>query len=636
MTPLFIACNMSNIPLVKLLLEHGADPMLADDSHTTPLIVACLRNSLEIATLLIAAGADPNQSSQVADSQLTPLMIATSRDNPALVGALIQKGARIDFVRRNDDASAFTVAWHQSCFQAMYEIVLRCPTREGQLVLVYHDSSLEIIFEILRTCAASSVSPALRCAPTAPGGANTLAIWTVVRVLLSRLKPLSLRAEEASNTSFLLQQAIADLLPVALVQRDIELVTVLLQQQKLDPNNRHYLSRTSDTPLLLALHSNDLELVQVLLDYGADPNMPFAGGGASDWPVQFVVDRISEPLAVLKLLLLHPKAPTIALSLSDTARRERLLRSVFDKRKVNKPILHLLLAAGAAAYRLPLLEVKDGLFIDNEMSCYDERIRVERELCNLMLTPLQAVRLLGCDFTNIASLNLSGNSLQQLFDISLLSSRLEVLHTLQLRNCGLQEVPLGLGGLKSLTSLDLSTNTITSLQPVFADSIASIPVGLRYLNLRANPLTTLPLQLYTLTSLLKLEIDVSALGQSSGIPEAVLRLPTASLLGYLRAVSEKTTYWNKAKLLVVGEENVGKTTLIRHLLTGDFLTSSRTADSTENLSTDGINISGMRLISFFFLLLHFFFFRLFVYFPLSFFLLKSFCSWLTRLGMRIL
>ncbi len=43
--------------LVKLLLEHGADPKLADKEHTTPLHLAALAHQPEIVQLLIDKGA---------------------------------------------------------------------------------------------------------------------------------------------------------------------------------------------------------------------------------------------------------------------------------------------------------------------------------------------------------------------------------------------------------------------------------------------------------------------------------------------------------------------------------------------------------------------------------------------------
>ena len=58
--PLAYACIKNDIPMVELLLAHGADLRAADNSGETPLQLAVDRGYQPLAELLIAKGADVN------------------------------------------------------------------------------------------------------------------------------------------------------------------------------------------------------------------------------------------------------------------------------------------------------------------------------------------------------------------------------------------------------------------------------------------------------------------------------------------------------------------------------------------------------------------------------------------------
>jgi small GTP-binding protein len=65
------------------------------------------------------------------------------------------------------------------------------------------------------------------------------------------------------------------------------------------------------------------------------------------------------------------------------------------------------------------------------------------------------------------------------------------------------------------------------------------------------------------------------------IPEEILKKGTARLLQYLKEMQAPTKPWNRIKLIVVGQENVGKTHLVRRLQKKDY---------PKNISTDGIEV----------------------------------------------
>jgi ankyrin repeat protein len=125
-TPLLRATKAGDLPLVKLLLEHGALPDLANSQGVTPLMAAAgdghihdptrgrLRteeDALACYELLRAAGADVNARTvrSIADGDLkiitaanrTALHAAASRGWNQLVRRLIADGAEVDVIDSN-------------------------------------------------------------------------------------------------------------------------------------------------------------------------------------------------------------------------------------------------------------------------------------------------------------------------------------------------------------------------------------------------------------------------------------------------------------------------------------------------------------------------------------------------------
>ena len=60
MTPLLFAIRDGNVPMMRLLLDHGADLGQSSGNHTTPMLIALLNGQVGMATELLNRGADPN------------------------------------------------------------------------------------------------------------------------------------------------------------------------------------------------------------------------------------------------------------------------------------------------------------------------------------------------------------------------------------------------------------------------------------------------------------------------------------------------------------------------------------------------------------------------------------------------
>lgn len=76
-TPLSLAVGQKNKEMIRLLLTHGANPSLRDESSgdgDTPLHLACIEGEEEIAELLIASGADVDAKNNTGDTPLSSLI----------------------------------------------------------------------------------------------------------------------------------------------------------------------------------------------------------------------------------------------------------------------------------------------------------------------------------------------------------------------------------------------------------------------------------------------------------------------------------------------------------------------------------------------------------------------------------
>jgi internalin A len=187
------------------------------------------------------------------------------------------------------------------------------------------------------------------------------------------------------------------------------------------------------------------------------------------------------------------------------------------------------------------------------------------------------------DLTALTSLDLRDNQLTSLPE-SL--GNLTALSTLDLRNNQLTELPESVGNLRTLATFSIGGNQLIEL-PESAGNLVSLTT----LDLYDNRLTSLPESLGNLTSLanldlcknrltrlprtfadllrdeLKLDLKENPLGDP--LPELVNR-GFEALAVYLRSLDDAIALY-EAKLLLVGEGNVGKTSLAAALRGAPFV-----------------------------------------------------------------
>ena len=152
---------------------------------------------------------------------------------------------------------------------------------------------------------------------------------------------------------------------------------------------------------------------------------------------------------------------------------------------------------------------------------------------------------------NLRQLSLSYNQLTVLPpEIGMLQN----LRELHLDGTHLTTLPPEIPQLQNLRQLSLSYNQLTVLSPEIG-----MLQNLRELHLESNQLNSLPPEIGQLQKLQTLDLSHNPLPEP--YPELIER-GTDAVLNYLRSLATESTVLYEAKLLLVGEGNVGKTSLV--------------------------------------------------------------------------
>jgi GTPase SAR1 family protein len=182
------------------------------------------------------------------------------------------------------------------------------------------------------------------------------------------------------------------------------------------------------------------------------------------------------------------------------------------------------------------------------------------KLTNLNLSINQLIALpdsLG-QLTKLQSLELAGNKFTSVPDnISLLHN----LEQLGISNSEYTILPEWLVQIKQLKSLYIQNNKITEL-PEWISQIKNLGMLLAY----GNRLTELPLSLAQLEHLTYLDLSNNPLNPTLQSAYDACEKPNYEpLFAYLRSLEQNAEPLYEAKLVLVGEGNVGKTTLLKAL-----------------------------------------------------------------------
>ena len=180
--------------------------------------------------------------------------------------------------------------------------------------------------------------------------------------------------------------------------------------------------------------------------------------------------------------------------------------------------------------------------------------------------------------SNLTHLGLSNNSLSSLPPEIVKLSNLTYLY---LSNNSLSSLPPEIVQLSNLTYLYLSNNSLSSLPPEIVQ-LSNLTV----LDLSNNSLSSLPPEIGQLSNLTYLDFSNNSLPIS---PEVIQKYdePATIINYYLSLQSNQQKPLHEAKMLLVGQGNVGKTCLRERLIRNQY-------DPTRN-KTDGIDIENWKI-----------------------------------------
>ena len=174
------------------------------------------------------------------------------------------------------------------------------------------------------------------------------------------------------------------------------------------------------------------------------------------------------------------------------------------------------------------------------------------------------------NLTNLTTFSLSRNQLSELpAEIGNLTN----LTRLSLWRNQLSELPAEIGNLTNLTMLSLKRNQLSEL-PAEIGNLTNLTT----LYLNENQLSELPAEITQLANLATLDLNGNPLKSP---PPEIAEKGVQAIFEYLRRLPEKETLVNEAKMILVGQGDVGKTCLAKRLIYDKFI---------EDKTTEGIDI----------------------------------------------
>lgn len=190
---------------------------------------------------------------------------------------------------------------------------------------------------------------------------------------------------------------------------------------------------------------------------------------------------------------------------------------------------------------------------------------------------ISSIPLEKIDYPKCKSLNLRGNKLQK---IPIAISNVSTLERLDLSENKINSIEDdAFEGLENLVELDLSFNELSYLPT----SIGRLK-KLKKLNLSGNKISNLPREFENLHSLEFLDFDGNPIGR---VPMEISSQGVSGIINYYLSLGDNVQLF-EAKLLIVGQGNVGKTYLMNRLIIDSI---------PETHTTEGIDIKTWKIVT---------------------------------------
>jgi ankyrin repeat protein len=336
-TPLALACANANAEIIRQLIAGGADPNLANTAGVTPLMAAVRRPRLESIRTLLDAGAKVDARDNQAKE--TALMIAVRENNVDAVRLLVAHGADVNAATRIGKTPArrppgagggshgvgiVRSGWPERGYQDA--------TPGGMTPLLYaaRDGRAEIARILIAAGAKVNIPEANKITPLLMAITNNEA--DAADILIQNGAEIN-ASDFWGRTPLWAAVEMRDIEYSRSGQHDVDRDRMLQLIHKLldrgaNPNartaevppTRRYLMGLGDlswvdftgqTPFLRAALSGDVTVMRLLLEKGADPNIPTFGGTTAlmaasgvNWVVaQTFTEPMTAQLDAMKLCL---------------------------------------------------------------------------------------------------------------------------------------------------------------------------------------------------------------------------------------------------------------------------------------------------------------------------------------------
>ena len=277
-SPMILAAEVANTEILKVLMEAGADPESPNPDGMTALLAVARTGNVEAAQVLLKAGAKVDAKEKFGGQ--TPLMWASARRHPEMMELLISKGADVN--ARSTDRN------YQRHIQAEGRPKNLDSGGLSPLLYAARENCMKCVDVLLKHNADINLPDPDGVPPLTVAILN--ANWDLAKQLIDAgadvnqwdifgETPLFL----ALNSRTRLDGGRASIDPINKTT-GTQIVRMLLDKGA-DPNAQLFfqpanLSGTTNTrgatPLIRAANNNDLEMVKLLLEKGADATIYMA------------------------------------------------------------------------------------------------------------------------------------------------------------------------------------------------------------------------------------------------------------------------------------------------------------------------------------------------------------------------
>ena len=261
MTPLSLACLTGNAGIITQLLEAGADPNEVTVGGQTALMTAARTGDVAAVRVLLAHGADVHLRDDTHGQ--TALMWAAAENNAGVVDTLVQAGADVH-ARTQHGFTAFLfaaragrIAAAQVLLAAGASVNAALPNGVTPLLLAITNVNYELAAILLRAGADPQAD--------AVGWSALHQLSWSRRPALGFNNPERLHRDKVDALDLARQLLAAGANPNARIRKDMQ-----------DVPRQRSTGGTGATPFFLAARTGDVDLMRLLLEYGADPFLPTA------------------------------------------------------------------------------------------------------------------------------------------------------------------------------------------------------------------------------------------------------------------------------------------------------------------------------------------------------------------------